>query len=162
MSVNTADAIAGIGILVDIAALVAKEIGKSTAEVLADAAADCKRRATDPTDETEAVADEIDDNLPRTAPPFVPRAADERAALRVAALPELIEAEANKLIVRRVRQQRDAETRRLWRFEEARMRWVQQHKNEPGCVEHVAELEAAIKQAIPDPWGAQDDRGGLL
>jgi hypothetical protein len=71
----TGDAITGIGILVDIAGLIARELGKSTAEVLAEAAADCERRAKDPTDETESVLSEIDEHMPRTRAngPDIPR-----------------------------------------------------------------------------------------
>ncbi len=134
--------VSGMEMSFQLATWIAEGMGKTTAEVLEEAVRDCQRRAADPSDETDVVGDAIDADLPRTVPPFTP--AD-------------IEKEANKLIARRVRQARDAETRRLWRFEEARMRWVQQHKNEPGCLEHVAELEAAIKQAIPDPGDPPSD-----
>lgn len=62
--VTPADVVSGIGIIADLAVLVADQLGKTTDEVLAEAAADCARRAVDPTDETDAIAAEIDASLP--------------------------------------------------------------------------------------------------
>jgi hypothetical protein len=44
--------------------LIAKSLGETTDEVAQRVLADCRARAADPTDETDAVADAIADDMP--------------------------------------------------------------------------------------------------
>lgn len=53
--------ITGVAKLIE---LIAANLGKSTAEVLKDIAADCKSRAADPSDDSDRARAEIENDLP--------------------------------------------------------------------------------------------------
>ncbi len=57
-------ALLGITGVAQLVELIAANLGKSTAEVLKDIAADCKARAADPSDDSDKARAEIEADLP--------------------------------------------------------------------------------------------------
>ncbi len=63
---SNVDYAGAIGAIAELIKLIAKAMGETTDEISARVQAECEKTASNPTDETDAVAGEIDSHLPNS------------------------------------------------------------------------------------------------